>query len=43
MTEAEEAAALRALTPRPLLAAGFAAEALVVAPKDIFLVDQVLL
>ena len=43
MTEAEEAAALRALTPRPLLAVGFAAEALAVAPNDIFLVDEVLL
>ena len=43
MMEAEEAAALRALTPRPLLALGFAAEALVVAPNDILLVDEMVL
>ena len=41
VTEAEEAAALRALTARTLLAARFAAEALVVAPNDILLVDEV--
>ena len=43
MAEAEEAAAFRALTPRPLLAAGFAAETFVVAPNDILLVDEMLL